>query len=145
MTIIIDDVAIRETLAICRWNDRTAEEWNVDLSAVGMTSECQADTIWNLGEDIRFVGKENDGSVVSYLRQGAGKIVHTVKATASVRYRQLIAQACEPKRGAVGMVETLRPILQHGHAMTFQRVADSRRIAPPVMISKDSADAKSGP
>ena len=57
MAIVLFNMPNGITLAVLRWNDRPTEKRQHDLTAMGMTGNHQRVWIFDVGKDVRMMGK----------------------------------------------------------------------------------------
>ena len=60
----LDNVARSETLAEARRHDRSTDQRESHLTAVGVTRQRKRDPRWNIGKNVRVVGQEKNRDCV---------------------------------------------------------------------------------
>src|SRR5689334_4652124 len=98
MATIFDDMPIGVAVAETRRDDRPAEDRQVDLTAMGVSGEGQADPRGNGWKDIRFVDEEDDRvAIVGDAGERPREIVDTSEAAEAEGVGELIADPGKPE------------------------------------------------
>ncbi len=128
MPAVFDD----EAFAVAGRGDGRAEKREIDLSAVGVAGEGDADAFGDFGEDIGVVGDEKYG----LRRVGLGERSGDVGVSGPH-----IADAGQPK-SLVADADADGLVGQHGNAVGLDGGADGYTVDPPIVIAQDGVDAK---
>jgi hypothetical protein len=116
---IRDDVAERVALAVFRRYNRPAENRKMDLPAMGVACDEQAETAGNRRKDIWIVREHKHGSAIGNLAKCFAHVMRPLEE---------IADANQPKMG-FAVLDPGGIVLEHTNSVLLQRRAPSPREA----------------
>lgn len=131
MPAIVQHVSDGVALAEQGRHDRSSQQGNVDLSAVGVSGDRQGDARGYLGKDVRVVRERQDRRIVMHLRERGPDVM--------ARFHE-VAYAHEPEGAGAGGNSPGR-VFQDGDACRFDGTTNPGAAQPPVVIAQYSPHA----